>query len=59
MKDELGVHFKELMKAEVENILMYSDDDVIKKEILGALNLYLDFVNLFLDLLDLFGKRRD
>jgi FtsH-binding integral membrane protein len=38
---------------------MYSDDDVIKKEILGALNLYLDFVNLFLDLLDLFGKRRD
>jgi len=43
----------------IKNILMYSDDDVIKKEILGALNLYLDFVNLFLDLLDLFGKRRD
>ena len=38
---------------------MYGDGDLIKKEILGALNLYLDFVNLFLDLIDLFGKRRD
>ena len=43
----------------VKNTLMYSDDDFIKKEILGALNLYLDFVNLFFDLLDLLGKRRD
>jgi len=43
----------------VKNTLMYSDGDLIKKEILGALNLYLDFVNLFLDLLDLLGKRRD
>ena len=43
----------------IKNTLMYSDDDLIKKEILGALNLYLDFVNLFLDLLDLFGKRRN
>ena len=43
----------------VKRTMMYSDEDTIKKEILGALNLYLDFVNLFLDLLDLFGKRRD
>ena len=43
----------------IKNTLMYSDGDLIKKEILGALNLYLDFVNLFLDLLDLFGKRRN
>ncbi len=43
----------------VKNTLMYGDGDLIKKEILGALNLYLDFVNLFLDLLNLFGKRRD
>ncbi|HEY7610848.1 MAG TPA: Bax inhibitor-1 family protein, partial [Alphaproteobacteria bacterium] len=38
-----------------------SDDrDVMtKKGILGALNLYLDFVNIFLFLLQLFGARRD
>jgi hypothetical protein len=40
---------------------MYDDEDLNKKEILGALNLYLDFVNLFLNLLDLLGvkKRND
>jgi len=43
----------------IKNIMMDNyDEDLIKKEILGALNLYLDFVNLFLDLLDLFGRRR-
>ncbi len=42
----------------IKSTLMDNDEDLIKKEILGALNLYLDFVNLFLDLLDLFGKRR-
>ncbi|MGD0160109.1 MAG: Bax inhibitor-1/YccA family protein [Candidatus Bathyarchaeia archaeon] len=42
----------------IKSTLMDKDEDLIKKEILGALNLYLDFVNLFLDLLDLFGKRR-
>jgi FtsH-binding integral membrane protein len=30
-----------------------------KKAILGALALYLDFVNLFMILLQLFGQRRD
>ena len=45
----------------IKNTLMYDDEDLNKKEILGALNLYLDFVNLFLNLLDLLGvkKRND
>ena len=43
----------------VKNTLMYGDGDLIKKEILGALNLYLDFVNLFLDLIKLLGKKRE
>lgn len=42
----------------VKRTLMDTGEDLIKKEILGALKLYLDFVNLFLDLIDLFGKRR-
>jgi FtsH-binding integral membrane protein len=42
----------------VKRTLMDTDEDLIKKEILGALNLYLDFVNLFLDLIRLLGKRR-
>jgi hypothetical protein len=37
-----------------------SDTDEIagKKAILGALSLYLDFINLFMMLLQLFGVRR-
>ena len=38
-----------------------SDDpaeDLLKKEIIGALDLYLDFVNLFLSLIRLMGRRR-
>jgi len=42
----------------IKNTLMDNDEDLVKKEILGALNLYLDFVNLFLDLIKLLGKRR-
>jgi hypothetical protein len=42
----------------LKNTLMYDDADLNKQEILGALNLYLDFVNLFLDLLDLLGENR-
>ncbi len=34
-------------------------DVVQKAAVIGALNLYLDFVNLFLRLLQLFGERRD
>jgi FtsH-binding integral membrane protein len=35
------------------------DEEETKEAILGALALYLDFINLFLDLLRLFGSRRD
>ena len=42
---------------------MYNSSDdhevMTKKGIMGALNLYLDFVNIFLFLLQLFGARRD
>lgn len=38
----------------------YDGSDVFKKAaIIGALELYLDFINIFLHLLSLFGKRRD
>ena len=36
---------------------MIEDQD--KAAILGALELYLDFINIFLRLLNLFGKSRD
>ena len=36
----------------------YSDEDRRKVAILGALTLYLDFINLFLFLLRIFGRRR-
>jgi len=36
---------------------MVARDDDTSVEILGALNLYLDFINLFLNLLNLFGDR--
>jgi hypothetical protein len=36
---------------------MYDDDH--RLEIMGALTLYMDFINLFLSLLQLFGNRRD
>jgi hypothetical protein len=53
--------FSGLTAYDTQNIknTLYSDGDLIKKEIIGALNLYLDFVNIFLDLIKLFGKRRD
>lgn len=35
------------------------NDDYKKVAVLGALELYLDFINIFLHLLRLFGKRRD
>ena len=55
------VVFSGLTAYDTQNIknTLYSDGDLIKKEILGALNLYLDFVNIFLDLIKLLGKRRD
>ena len=38
---------------------LVSVDSDGKAEIIGALNLYLDFINLFLSLLQLFGGRKD
>lgn len=35
------------------------DTETDREEILGALSLYLDFINLFLSLLQLFGNRKD
>jgi len=53
--------FSALTAYDTQNIknTIYDDGDLIKKEILGALNLYLDFVNIFLDLIKLLGKRRE
>jgi len=41
----------------IRETLMYDDDH--RLEIMGALTLYMDFINLFLSLLQLFGNRRD
>jgi FtsH-binding integral membrane protein len=38
---------------------MVSVDNDGKAEVMGALSLYLDFINLFLSLLQLFGGRKD
>ena len=39
--------------------LVSQDTDTGREEVLGALSLYLDFINLFLSLLQLFGGRKD
>jgi FtsH-binding integral membrane protein len=46
---------------QIKEMYVESDDGQIagKKSIMGALRLYLDFLNLFLMLLQLFGQRRD
>jgi FtsH-binding integral membrane protein len=41
----------------IRETLMYDDDH--RLEIMGALTLYMDFINLFLSLLQLFGNKRD
>lgn len=38
---------------------MVSVDNTGREEVIGALTLYMDFINLFLNLLQLFGQRRD
>jgi FtsH-binding integral membrane protein len=45
----------------IKDVYLESDSDVVagKKAILGALALYLDFLNLFILLLQLSGERRD
>jgi FtsH-binding integral membrane protein len=39
--------------------LVTVDGDTGREEVLGALTLYMDFINLFLNLLQLFGGRKD
>jgi FtsH-binding integral membrane protein len=39
--------------------IVSQDSDTGREEVLGALSLYLDFINLFLNLLQLFGGRKD
>lgn len=41
----------------IRDMLMHGDDDSV--EIMGALTLYLDFINLFINLLQLFGVKKD
>src|ERR1700733_4410006 len=45
----------------IKEMYLDSDSDEIadKKAVMGALALYLDFINLFMMLLQLFGQRRD
>ena len=44
----------------IKNMFLVSDSGEImgKKAVMGALTLYLDFINLFIMLLRLFGQRR-
>jgi hypothetical protein len=46
---------------QIKEMYVASDDGQLagKKSIMGALRLYLDFLNLFLMLMQLFGQRRD
>ena len=47
------------IKALADGMGMNDDEAVGKIAVIGALSLYLDFINLFLYLLRLFGKQRD
>ncbi|MEE8279145.1 MAG: Bax inhibitor-1 family protein, partial [Alphaproteobacteria bacterium] len=44
----------------IKEIYLVSDSEAVqgKKAIMGAVRLYLDFINLFIMLLRLFGSRR-
>lgn len=43
---------------QIREMLMVEDDNSATQEVIGALTLYLDFVNIFLNLLNLFGDRK-
>ena len=47
------------IKSMAESYGMNDDETIGKVAVIGALALYLDFINLFLYLIKLFGKRRD
>ncbi len=47
------------IKNSIVRVAMYEDEGVLDKiSVIGALSLYLDFINLFLYLLRIFGRRR-
>ena len=43
---------------QIRELLMIEDENLGTQEVVGALTLYLDFVNIFLNLLTLFGDRK-
>jgi uncharacterized protein len=43
---------------QIREMLMIEDENSSTQEVVGALTLYLDFVNIFLNLLNLFGDRK-
>lgn len=53
--------FMGLTAYDTQNIrrIVSHDSDTGREEVLGALSLYLNFINLFLSLLQLFGDRKD
>ena len=55
------VIFMGLTAYDTQNIrqIVSHDSDTGREEVLGALSLYLNFINLFLSLLQLFGERKD
>ena len=55
------VIFMGLTAYDTQNIrqIVSHDSDTGREEVLGALSLYLNFINLFLSLLQLFGGRKD
>ncbi|MFI2742725.1 Bax inhibitor-1/YccA family protein [Zhouia sp. PK063] len=54
----VGLTAYDTQKLKRINLANASEDTVQKASIMGALNLYLDFVNLFLFLLRMFGRRK-
>jgi len=55
-----GLTAHDVQKIKKENVIGdEGTEEETKESIIGALELYLDFINLFLDLLRLFGKRRE
>ena len=50
----------QIIKVSISELYFSGNEEIINKvQIIGALNLYVDFINLFLYLLRIFGKSRD
>lgn len=55
----MGLTAYDTQKIKAKNIIGNDGtDEDVKESIMGALELYLDFINLFLYLLRFFGKRK-